>query len=158
MNNEFFSLFKKDLIFIEQAISKEEILTKIGQKLIAKNLVKQEFVREIINREKKYPTGLDLNAADKNAPFNIAIPHTERKYCNCKNIVVVKLKNEVIFNNMISPSEQVKVKYLFMILNNEADAQANILANIVDFINKPGTLHKLNQFQDAEEIYNCIAG
>jgi len=157
MSTGFFNLFRKDLIFIEEAINSDDILTKVGQKLIEKKLVKQEFIQEIINRERKYPTGLDLSVVDKNTPFNVAIPHTEREYCNCKNVVVVKLKDEVVFNNMISPSDEVKVKYLFMILNNETDAQANILADIMDFVNKPGTLQALNNIDGAEEIYNCIA-
>ena len=54
--------------------------------------VEPSFLEGLTSRESIFPTGIKLNN------YNVAIPHTEREHCNCKNIVVVKLKNEVIFN------------------------------------------------------------
>ena len=40
----------------------------------------------------------------------------------------------VSFNNMINPAESFQVSFLFMILNNDPEAQANILSDIMGFI------------------------
>lgn len=156
MINEIADLFREDLVFVEEATNKEEIFNIIGARLIEQGLVKDNFIQELLNRENNYPTGLDLSIVDQ-APFNIAVPHTEREYCNCKQIVVVKLIHEIILANMISPADQLKVKYLFIMLNNDEDAQVNLLANIMDFVTKESTLAALEKYDTPKEIYNFIA-
>ncbi|PJI09043.1 MULTISPECIES: PTS sugar transporter subunit IIA [Clostridium] len=155
MIKEISQLFREDLIFIEDAKNSNEIFEKIGQKLINKGLVKKNFVKGIIEREKNYPTGMDLSVVE-GQKYNVAIPHTEREYCSSKCIVFVKLKNEIEFKNMISPDESLKVKYLFMIINDENDAQVNILANIMDFITKKSNMDKLLELNDEKKIYEFI--
>ncbi|AAK80900.1 PTS system galactitol-specific IIA component [Clostridium acetobutylicum] len=155
MIKEISNLFKEDLIFIEDAKDSNEIFKKIGQRLIQKGLVKDNFIDGIIEREKKYPTGMDLSVIE-GQEYNVAIPHTEREYCLSKRIVFVKLKKEVEFKNMIAPEDTLKVRYLFMIINNENDAQTNILANIMDFITNKENMDKLNKTDNEEEIFEFI--
>nr|WP_283205618.1 PTS sugar transporter subunit IIA [Garciella nitratireducens] len=157
VDKEITNLFREDLIFIEDGKKSEDILKKIGKKLFQKGLVTEQFIDEIIKREREYPTGLDLRIVDKEHLIpNVAIPHTESKYCKVKNIVVVKLKNEIIFNNMISPADKVKVKFLFIILNNEKEDQTNLLGSLMDFFTKKENLHTLSKLENPREIYNYI--
>ena len=156
MTKDLAHLFSEELIFIEGAKDSDEIFRKIGKKLIEKGLVKDSFIDAVINREKDYPTGLDLSVVDNGIP-NIAIPHTESEHCNLKKVVVVKLKNEIIFNNMISPDNKLKVKFLFMILNNEKGEQSNILASLMDFFTKKENISRLSELCDTSEIYKYIA-
>jgi len=132
-------------------------LKKIGQELIKKELVKDNFVDGIIEREKNYPTGIDLSMIE-GQKYNVAIPHTEREYCRSKCIVFVKAKHDITFKNMISPDEKLKVRYLFIIINDENDAQTNILASIMDFITQKCNMDKLDEIDDEGEIYQFIAG
>ncbi len=157
MTKEFNKLFSEDLIFIEEAKDSEDIFNKIGKKLIEKGLVKDSFIDAVISREKDYPTGLDLSVIDNSIKIsNVAIPHTESEYCNTKKVVVVKLKNEIMFNDMISPDHKLKVKFLFMILNNEKGEQCNILAYLMDFFTKNKNFIKLAKLNDTSEIYKYI--
>lgn len=157
MDKSIVDLFRKDLIFIEDAKDSRDIFTKVGKKLFEKGLVNEEFINAIIKRESEYPTGLDLSIVDSESIIpNVAIPHTESKYCKAKNIVIVKLKNEVIFNNMISPADKLEVKFLFMILNNEKEVQSNLLGSLMNFFTKKENLITLSKLEDTEEIYNYI--
>lgn len=157
MTKELNDLFSEDLVFIEEAQDSNDIFNKVGKKLIEKGLVKQSFIDAIVEREKDFPTGLDLSVVDAETKIpNVAIPHTEGEHCNAKKVVVVKLKNEIVFNNMISPTDKLSVKFLFMILNNERSSQANILASLMDFFTKNQNVNKLCELNDEKEIYNYI--
>lgn len=154
---EFKKFYREDLIFKSKAKTKEEVFEEIGQILIDKDLVTEEFPSEIIKRENSFPTGLDLGIVVEDAD-NVAIPHTEIEYCKSKNIVFVKLDNEITFNNMIKPQEELKVKYLFMIINNEATNQTNVLSNLMEFLTNKDNIYTLNELVDNQKIYDFLAG
>ena len=126
-------LFFKDSIFITQKKSVEEIFKEISTQLVAKKLVKDNFFENLLIREKNFPTGLDLSVIDSSLP-NIAIPHTEGEFVNTRRVVPIKLMYPVTFNNMIDPTKQVEVNFLFMILNNDPVGQANVLSEIMGFL------------------------
>ena len=95
--SEIANLFREDLIFFENATSQEELFQHIGSKLLEKELVKPSYIDAIKEREKNYPTGIDLSVVGADVP-NVAIPHTEVEHCNASQIVVAKLNNDIIFN------------------------------------------------------------
>ncbi|GAB6891783.1 MULTISPECIES: PTS sugar transporter subunit IIA [Geobacillus] len=100
-------LLNKELIFFENAESKEEILRKIGRKLLENGLVKEGFIESIVEREEKYPTGIDLSVVGENLP-NVAIPHSEPEYSNCKKLVVVKLEKDIKFKSLVCKTNEKK--------------------------------------------------
>jgi hypothetical protein len=57
---------------------------------------------------------------------------------------------------MISPSDQISASFLFMILNENGEAQAGMLANIMDFINSVDEekLFSFFKLEDTEAIYH----
>lgn len=148
-------LYRQDLIFESSATTKEEVFEEIGQILVDKELVTEEFPSEVLNRENEFPTGLDLNSIEEGSD-NVAIPHTEIEYCKSKNIVFVKLENELQFNNMIKPEENIEVRYLFMIINDEATNQTNVLSNLMDFFTNKNNIDTLSNLETKEEIYSFL--
>lgn len=62
------------------------------------------------------------------------------------------------FHNMISPSDQLSVRF-FMILNENGEAQAGMLADIMDFINSVNKeeLCALFKLEDTEAIYQFLS-
>ncbi|MEY8370239.1 PTS sugar transporter subunit IIA [Aerococcaceae bacterium 50-4] len=128
------SLVTVEDTYISDASTSEEVLKDIGRKLLKKGLVKDKFIENILEREKNYPTGLDLTVIDPSYG-NIAVPHTEGAYVNVTKVIPVGLTNSVVFNNMIRPKEDLEVSNLFIILNNSPEEQSEILAKIMDFIN-----------------------
>ncbi|WP_026882575.1 PTS sugar transporter subunit IIA [Clostridium akagii] len=151
-----FKLIKKELIFIEQGKTSTEVFNSVGKKLLKLGLVTENFVDEIIKREREYPTGIDMTVVDEKLP-SIAIPHTETEYCKCKNVVIVKLKNGVEFKNMISPEENLIVNMLFIILNNDKENQTGILADIMDYVTIKENLENLVKCNGEDDIYHRLA-
>ncbi|MDF7639355.1 PTS sugar transporter subunit IIA [Lactobacillus sp. ESL0791] len=127
------SLFNPDAVFVSNAKNVSEFFQEVSEKLLAEKLVKGNFLEEITKREEKYPTGLDTSPIAQELP-NIAVPHTEGEFVNTRLIVPVALLNSIQFKNMIIPDENLTVKFVFMILNNDPTGQANILAQIMDFL------------------------
>ncbi|MGG1481253.1 PTS sugar transporter subunit IIA [Bacillus smithii] len=148
-------LLNKELIFFENADNKEEILRKMGRKLLENGLVKEGFIESIVKREEKYPTGIDLSVVGEDLP-NVAIPHSEPEYSNCKKLVVVKLEKDIKFKNMIDPSKELKVKYLFFILNNEKSNQTNILSHLMSFLTQESKMKGLDNLKTKDEVYQYL--
>lgn len=148
-------LFYQDLIFKEDFTNLDEAFEVMADKLLKRGLVKETYLEAIKEREKDFPTGIDLSVVEKNFP-NVAIPHTESQYCNTTNVILVKLRNEIIVRNMMDSSSELKVKYLFMILNEAGGEQANILANIMGFVTDKNNIDSLEKAQTIEELYEVV--
>lgn len=150
-------LFVSDAVFVSNAKTQDEVFAEVADKLVAANYVKDDFLAHVKEREANYPTGIDLTPISTELP-NVAIPHTEGEYVNERLVVPVKLANPLKFHNMIVPDEELEVKFLFMILNNDPEGQANILAQIMDFLGQTSVddLNKLFQMDDPSAIYQFL--
>jgi len=153
--SDFQNLFKRELIFTSDANTKDEIFEEVGQYLIEKEYVKDNFIDGVKEREKNYPTGLDLSPIGENVN-NVAIPHTEVEYCLSKGISFVKLKNEIEFYNMIKPEEPLNAKYLFFIINNEKNGQTEVLSDLMDFLTKEENIKKLDEINNKDTLFKFL--
>ena len=90
---------------------------------------------------------------------NIAIPHTEAEFVNVRKVIPVHLDNEIEFNNMIDPDQKMKVRFLFMILNDDPEGQSNILAQIMNLVTTtpPNDLKTFFKSTDTGAIYNFLS-
>lgn len=157
MNTAQKSLFQKETVFISKGGNSKEVFQDISEQLQAKGLVKKDFLESLLEREENYPTGIDLSVINNQLP-NIAIPHTESEFVNTCRIVPIKLTNSVVFKNMIQPDKELNVSFLFMLLNNSPSEQANMLAEIMDFLNSTDK-NKLENFfdlKDERDIYEFL--
>ncbi|UXR76980.1 MULTISPECIES: PTS sugar transporter subunit IIA [unclassified Staphylococcus] len=142
------TLFFEDTVYISDKKSQAGVFEEVYEDLLQKNLVTEAFLPNILEREKNYPTGLDLSPVSHELP-NIAIPHTESTYVKTSRIIPIKLKHPLTFHNMIAPDATLTVTFLFMILNENGEAQAGMLAQIMDFINSTDK-EAFNTFFDSE--------
>lgn len=148
-------LFEHELIFKEDFTNLDEAFEVMAEKLFKRGLIKENYLESIKEREKNYPTGIDLSVVEEGCP-NVAIPHTESEYCNATNVILVKLQNEITVKNMMDSNSELKVKYLFMILNKAGGEQANILASIMDFVTNKNNINSLEKAETIEELYNAV--
>ncbi|MBN7276803.1 PTS sugar transporter subunit IIA [Lactobacillus acetotolerans] len=152
------SLFAPDAVFVSNGKNSKDVFQEVYDKLLEKDYVKPEFLFEIIKREEDYPTGIDTSPISKDLP-NVAVPHTEGEFVNARLIVPVALKQPVQFKNMIAPDHELEVKFLFMILNNDPEGQANILARIMDFLRATpvSKLKKLFNLTSPKDVYQFMS-
>lgn len=149
--------FSKNAIYVMDGATQDEILKKIYDQLVQQGYVKENFLEHIIEREHNFPTGLNLNTLGDDLP-NIAVPHTEGAFVNTSLIVPAALKKPVIFHNMIKPQEEIEVKFLFMLLDDHPDGQAQLLSKVMDFLAKTPAdeLRNFLNFENIESIYQFL--
>lgn len=148
-------LIVRDNVYISDASSKEDLFKELYDKLKADDLVNDKFLQMVEEREKNYPTGMDMSLVSDSLP-NIAIPHTEAEACKVTRVIPVKLNKKISFNNMIDPEKELDVSFIFMILNNEGGMQTDVLANIMDFVTKTQGIEELFSLDSEDKIYEFI--
>ena len=153
MNN----LFSQKYIFISDKKNQKDVFEEVYNILLKDNLVKEQFLKELLEREKNYPTGIDLSPINSQL-LNIAIPHTESEFVNQTLIVPIKLEHPIEFKNMMSTDNTLKVNFIFMILNNLKEEQASILASIMEFLSTTPleTLQSLFSQKTTQQIYTLL--
>lgn len=151
------SLFAKDAVYISDAVDRDMVFSDVYRNLLKAGYVKGNFLSHVLEREDLYPTGIDTSPISKELP-NIAIPHTEGEFVNARLIVPVLLKHPIRFNNMVDPQKTLDVSFLFMILNNDPTGQANVLAQIMDFLAHTSVdkLMELFSLDSTKEIYDFL--
>ena len=148
--------FSKDLVFCLEADNQEQLFDQVATLLEEKKVVTDTYRSALIEREKMFPTGLDMDFLGKDLP-NVAIPHTDTIHNLTENVVVVRLAKPVTFHNMIAPDKEVEVSLLFFIINNSSSSQTNILAQLMDFFTGNGHLEALSKITEPEALYKYIS-
>ena len=148
--------FSKDLVFCLEADNQEQLFDQVATLLEEKKVVTDTYRSALIEREKMFPTGLDMEFLGKDLP-NVAIPHTDTIHNLTENVVVVRLPKSVTFHNMIAPDKEVEVSLLFFIINNSSSSQTNILAQLMDFFTGNGHLEALSKITEPEALYQYIS-
>ena len=148
--------FSKDLVFCLEADNQEQLFDQVATLLEEKKVVTDTYRSALIEREKMFPTGLDMEFLGKDLP-NVAIPHTDTIHNLTENVVVVRLAKPVTFHNMIAPDKEVEVSLLFFIINNSSSSQTNILAQLMDFFTGNGRLEALSKITEPEALFQYIS-
>ena len=148
--------FRKDLVFCLEADNQEQLFDQVATLLEEKKVVTDTYRSALIEREKMFPTGLDMEFLGKELP-NVAIPHTDTIHNLTENVVVVRLAKPVTFHNMIAPDKEVEVSLLFFIINNSNSSQTNILAQLMDFFTGNGHLEALSKITEPEALFQDIS-
>ena len=148
--------FSKDLVFCLEADNQEQLFDQVATLLEEKKVVTDTYRSALIEREKMFPTGLDMEFLGKDLP-NVAIPHTDTIHNLTENVVVVRLAKPVTFHNMIAPDKEVEVSLLFFIINNSSSSQTNILAQLMDFFTGNGHLEALSMITEPEALFQYIS-
>ena len=148
--------FSKDLVFCLEADNQEQLFDQVATLLEEKKVVTDTYRSALIEREKMFPTGLDMEFLGKDLP-NVAIPHTDTIHNLTENVVVVRLAKPVTFHNMIAPDKEVEVSLLFFIINNSSSSQTNILAQLMDFFTGNGHLEALSKIIEPEALFQYIS-
>jgi len=107
------------------------LLRRAASILVKKGYVSPAYLEALIEREKRYPTGLRINDT-----LSVALPHAHVMYTIKPVVFVILLKNPVRFNRMGSPNESVYVNALMIVALKDLDRSAKILRKIGDLLAK----------------------
>ncbi|WP_156286255.1 PTS sugar transporter subunit IIA [Oceanivirga salmonicida] len=144
-------LFHEDDIFLNvEAKDNIELFIKMTKIFRERNYVKEGYLQSILEREKKYPTGLQFEG------YCVAIPHTDSSFINNQRIVFVRLKDNIDFFEMGSEDNKLKIKIIFMLLINKGDEQINTLLNLMKLLGEKDIYNFLEKNASEKEIYNML--
>jgi galactitol PTS system EIIA component len=134
-----------------KANSKEEVFKILYDKLYKSGNVKESFYNGLVEREKRFPTGILLKS------YNIAIPHTDPEHVINPSIAIATLQEPVIFQCMDDENKSVDVKMVFILALKEAHSHIEILQKIILMIQNDLLLEKLLKSQNKEEFVQQIS-
>ncbi|HHY42501.1 MAG TPA: PTS sugar transporter subunit IIA [Thermoanaerobacterales bacterium] len=117
--------------------SQYQLLEDMSKYLIDKGYVKKSFINAIKEREKIFPTGLQIR------DVNVALPHTDAEHVMKSVILVSVLKKPIEFNLMEDNQRKVPVSIVFMLAVHNHEDQLLVLQKLVNVFQKEGKLEKI---------------
>ncbi len=143
-----------ELIFIGlDGENDSDVLTQMGSAFIQLGYGKDSYVTALLEREREYPTGLDLGSGNICA----AIPHTEAEHVIRPGTGIGILKNPVHFHVMGGEEEEtVAVRVVFMLAIKDPARQLDRLQSIIGLIQNQKLLRRLAEAGTKEEVLACI--
>jgi PTS system galactitol-specific IIA component len=141
------SMINEELILInEKADTTEELFKNVADILKKKNIVKKSFYEAILNRENKFPTGINTE------PINVAIPHADTEHVNKAALVIVKNQNPIQFNQMDNKDNKINVEIVFFLIIDKKEKQSKFLSKLITAIQNKDFLKFIKNNNNTGEI------
>lgn len=103
-------MFEDKYIFrIDEKLTRDEVLEKIGKVFYEDGIVKKGFIEAIKKREETFPTGLVLEGGTKTA-----ISHSDDEYVIKDKIAIVISKNPIIFKSIEDLNKNIECHIFFV--------------------------------------------
>lgn len=148
---ELINLIQEGTVLKENYVSRDDLLSSISDYLILNGYVKPEFKEEILNRENQFPTGLITKT------INISIPHSETEYVLKEGIIIVIPTENIGFNRMDSPEEEIEVEVSFILLLREKNRHIAVLQQLAKLLQWEG-LRKIKDCSSREDVEQLLKG
>lgn len=145
-------LVKKDLInWNNESQSVEELFRNSSDVLVELGFAKESFFNAVNEREKVYPTGLELDL------LTVAIPHTDVEHVLKPFIYVHKLSNSQLeFIQMGTDDVIVKPEFIFILGIKEPKGQVELLSSLIELFNTEEFVEQLKQCKTEEGVYELL--
>lgn len=102
----------------------EEALKLTFSALHDKGYVEEGFLVGCIEREKVFPSGLEME-------IPVAIPHTNPEHVKEPALCVLRMAKPVLFGNMGDPDQTVPAEFAFNMALKDTDGQLDMLREIM---------------------------
>lgn len=145
-------LIYKELININnQSQTIEEFFKTSSEKLLELEFVKKSFFNAINEREKIFPTGLQMKH------IIVAIPHTDVEHIIKPFVYINKLsRSQLEFVQMSTDDITIKPEYIFILGIKDPKEQVGLLSTLMELFNDEEFVKKLNNSKTEDEIYNLL--
>ncbi len=146
MKSKFFS---KDTIFLDvPGDTINDIFQYTNEKFIAAGLVTNGFLDAIINRESKFPTGL------QGSTYDIAVPHTDPEHVIKPFIGAVRTLNPIPMIEMATDNKMIYPRILFILGFKHGSHHLKVLKTIIDNFVVQDELAKI--FLEVRNVDECL--
>ena len=141
------SMLHEDLIYMDYPSKDREILLEeLSEILKEKGYVKESYQRAILEREQKYPTGLNTPG------IPLAMPHAEAEHVNKPAILVARFTEPVTFKEMGNSGNDVKAKFVFMLAVSDPEGHLATLSQFMSIFSQEEKLKALYAINDKKTL------
>jgi len=133
------------VITFTEAVSREALLTRLGESLQADGLVKPSFIQGVVEREGEYPTGIFMET------HSVAIPHTEFEHVNKTGFAIGINRAGIEFQRTDEPEETVVPEIIVMMAIDQTCEKVAIIQSLFALLADVDQVHTIANMS-AEEI------
>ncbi len=143
---------KKLVLLGQNASSREEILSRLADRMQAEGYIGPDYLPAVLEREEQYPTGLPSEGVQ------VAIPHAFSGSVYRTGTAIAVLDAPVTFFNMADTAEPLDVEIVFLMANAAgADNHLDDLQELMDCLSRAALLTDLKAAQTPERVAEILA-
>ncbi|QEY33763.1 PTS sugar transporter subunit IIA [Caproiciproducens galactitolivorans] len=147
------TLKKRLIVTNSEAESREEIFQTLGSLLIREGYCRDTYIQALKDREREYPTGLDMGE------IGVAIPHTDASHVLKSAMAIAVLKKPVSFEVMGGDEgEIVNVSLVVAMAIRDTEAHLNQVQALLKILQDNSILRELISAESPEEVIHIIKG
>ncbi|WP_036077190.1 PTS sugar transporter subunit IIA [Listeria cornellensis] len=143
----FDDLFQEDFTLMDGEFESQAVFfIEVSAILERKGCVTPSFCEAIIERERAFPTGLEMNG------IVIAIPHTDTVHVNRPFVFVGQLRKPLEFIQMGTMDKAIDVEIVFVLGICDPKSQVPLLAMIMEHFTQENFIEELREKQSKEDL------
>lgn len=100
-------------------------LKELAEYALSKGYVKPSYINALLEREEKYPTGIEIPNA-----VNVAIPHAEVEHVYRQALIIAYGEKPVRFRNIEDPDSIVDVDVILLLIISNPDGYVQFLSKL----------------------------
>lgn len=141
----------ESLIFIEESLdSSDALFDKVSEKAFQLGKVREDFLPRVKERERTFPTGIQLET------MGVAIPHTDAECVLEEFVAVVVNKKPVEFKSMEDLSQSVAANIVFVLGLNQPHAQLEMLQSLMGLLQNTPLLKEIQSATSAKDVLTIV--
>ena len=137
-------------VFDQNGLDTYAIEEELAGVLGAGGYVKDTYAAALHEREKTFPTALDVGG------INVAIPHCDTEHVNRGALCVGVLKHPVTWRRMDDGSKTCEVSLVVMLALDEAHAHLEMLQKVIGLIQDQKLVATIIACDDQKKIYELL--
>lgn len=130
--------------------SRDELLTILGDAVIAAGLAHPSYTAALLERERDYPTGLPVAGG-------VAIPHTAAEQVTGNTIAVAALAQPVTFSEMGGSGTEIEVKTVFLLVFADSASHVPLLSKLIGKIQDAEFITAIGKATDRAGLADVLA-
>ncbi|KPL76577.1 hypothetical protein ADN00_11525 [Ornatilinea apprima] len=131
-----------EVLNLNHATSREEVLTVMSKVVIEKGYATPGFLNAVLERERNYPTGLHTRGVE------VAIPHADPEWTLKPSLTVGVLQNAVEFEPMGGEGDMVQARLIFLLTIADPSEHLNFLKAFATLVEDEDTLVEFEKNPD----------
>lgn len=139
--------FNEDLIaFLDDVSDWEQAEDQLADVLFKNGHVRAGFAEAIVEREKSFPTALEVGE------HNVAIPHCDAEYTITPALCFGVLRSPVTWRRMDDADETCQVNFVVMLALSDPHDHLEILQRVVSLVQNQALLEEVLSASNAADV------